>query len=288
MSNAIELKNICKAYNGFSLENISFNLPTGCILGLVGENGAGKSTTVNIIMNALKADSGEVRVLGINNSDREFCVLKNDIGVVLDEGNFPEMLNIKQINKILKLTYKNWNQQRFDNLIDIFSLPYDKEFKNFSRGMKMKLSIAAALSHNPKLLVLDEPTSGLDPIVRDEIIDVFNDFTRDEGHSILISSHIISDLEKICDYLAFIHKGKLKLFEEKDRLLNEYGLIYCSKDEIELLPEDAVIGVRNNNYNISALVKKSKTPNGFSVGRASIEEIILYMVKGEKNESLNA
>lgn len=233
-------------------------------------------------MNALKADSGEVTVLGINNTDKTFCNLKNDIGVVLDEGSFPEILNIKQISKILSLTYNNWNQQRFDELINAFSLPYDKEFKDFSRGMKMKLSIAAALSHNPKLLVLDEPTSGLDPIVRDEIIDVFNDFTRDEEHSILISSHIISDLEKICDYFAFIHKGKLKIFEEKDKLLEEYAVIHCDKSEFELLPHDAVMGIRNNNYSINALVEKSKVPNGFTAERPSIEDIILYMVKGEE------
>ena len=214
--NALNINNLTKEYNGFTLDNITFSLPQGCILGLIGENGAGKSTTIRSILGSIKYD-GSIEVLGQPIS----AELKNRIGVVLDEVGFPDKLNANDINKIMKNMFSSWDEKAYQEYIRKFSLPDNKAFSEFSKGMKMKLGIAVALSHHAELLILDEPTSGLDPLVRDEIIDILNDFTREENHSILISSHIVSDLEKLCDYIAFMHKGRLMLCEEKDKLLEQ-------------------------------------------------------------------
>lgn len=277
--NSIEVKNLTKSFGDFTLKDLSFNLPSGTIMGLVGENGAGKSTAIKLIMNTLKADNGEVSVLGVSNLSKEFTNLKQDIGVVLDEAYFPEVLNAKNINNIMKLIYKNWNENSYFEYIKKFSLPLTKIFKDFSRGMKMKLSIAVALSHNPKLLILDEATSGLDPMVRDEILDVFNDFTRDENHSILLSSHIISDLEKICDYICFIHKGELLLVEEKDLLLEKYAVIKLAANQLETLPEDSIVRKTRTSFGYEVLVQKNKINTAFRVENTRLEDIILLMVK---------
>ena len=277
--NSIEVKNITKSFGDFILNDISFNLPAGTIMGLVGENGAGKSTTIKLIMNTLKADSGEVSVLGVSNLSKEFTDIKQDIGIVLDEAYFPEVLNTKNINNIMKLIYKNWNEDSFFGYAKRFSLPLNKMFKDFSRGMKMKLSIAVALSHNPKLLVLDEATSGLDPMVRDEILDIFNEFTRDENHSILLSSHIISDLEKICDYICFIHKGEILLREEKDLLLEKYAVIKLSKNQMEALPKDSIVRKKKTSFGYEALVQKDRINVTFSIENTRLEDIILFMAK---------
>ncbi|MEG1972747.1 MAG: ABC transporter ATP-binding protein, partial [Oscillospiraceae bacterium] len=249
---AIKIENLTKSYGDFTLDNISFALPMGTILGIVGENGAGKSTIIKLIMNAIQADSGKVSIFGISNQSPEFLSLKQDIGIVLDEAYFPEVLNARNINQIMKETYTNWEERTFFNYIESFKLPLNKKFNDYSRGMKMKLSIAAALSHNAKLLILDEATGGLDPMVRDEILNIFNDFTRDETHAVLISSHIISDLEKICDYIAFIHRGKLILWEEKDLILNKYGIIKLSPADFEVLPSSAVISAKKTVYGYEA------------------------------------
>lgn len=279
--NAIEIKNVTKAYEGFTLENISFSLPMGTIMGLVGENGAGKSTTIKLIMNAISADSGLVSVLGVSNQDKEFANLKQDIGIVLDEAYFPEVLSAYDLNLIMKETYTHWNKDIYFDYIKNFGLPMKKKFKDYSRGMKMKLAIAAALSHNPKLLILDEATGGLDPMVRNEILDVFNDFTRDENHSILLSSHIISDLEKICDYITFIHNGKLVFCEEKDVLLNKYSLIKLSWDDIECLPSNAIVRKEKTSYGYEALVIKDKINPSLILEKTTLEDIILFMTKEE-------
>ena len=276
--NAIEIKNLTKKYKGFSLDNISFTLPSGCILGLIGENGAGKSTTIKAILDMIKPDSGEINVLGQKMS----ADLKNDIGVVLDEIGLPETININNVNSIMKKMFKNWDQKRFFDTVDNFSLPKDKLFKDFSKGMKMKLGIAIAISHNAKLLILDEPTSGLDPLVRDELIDVLNDFTRDEEHSILISSHIVSDLEKLCDYIAFIHKGKLMLNEEKDVLLERYGFINTTAERLSELDPDAIKGKKVNKFGIEAIVDRDMIPVGSEVAPVTIEDLFVFMAKEEK------
>ena len=280
--NAVELKNVTKKFKGFTLENISFDLPKGCILGLIGENGAGKSTTIKLIMNSLIKDGGKISVMGLDNDAEDFARLKEDIGVVLDEAYFPVVINVEIVNKMMKSTYQRWNEVVFFEYIHRFDLPLKRQFKDFSRGMKMKLAIAVALSHDPKLLILDEATSGLDPIVRDEILEIFYDFTRDPEHSILISSHILSDLEKLCDYIAFIHKGKLLFCEGKDELLDQYGIIRCSKRQFEDLPSEAVKGKRVNDYGVECLVERNLVSSAFDIEKVSIEDIILYMVKGDR------
>lgn len=278
--NAIEMRDVSKAYRDFALSHVSLTLPSGGIMGLIGENGAGKSTTINLIMNAVERDSGRITVLGSDNRDKGFSKIREDIGVVLDEAYFPEVLNARQVNSIMKYTFKRWDEVIYFDYIRKFDLPKNKMFKEYSRGMKMKLAIAVALSHSPKLLILDEATSGLDPIVRDEILEIFNDFTRDETHSVLLSSHITSDLEKICDYIAFIHKGSLIFSEEKDRLLEGYGIVHLSRDDFSALPSEIILGYKDLGYSVDALVKRKEIPSRFPVDRARIEEIMLFLVKG--------
>jgi ABC-2 type transport system ATP-binding protein len=281
-SNAIEIRSLCKHYKGFSLDDLNLDLPYGCVLGLVGENGAGKSTTIRLIMDALERDGGTVSVLGADNQSKEFLDLKEDIGVVLDETFVPEVINARQMGKIMAGTYKNWDQAVYDGWIRRFDLPPDKKFKDYSRGMTMKLGIAAALSHNAKLLLLDEATGGLDPMVREELLEVFADFAAEEGHAVLLSSHIVSDLERICDYIAFLHKGRLVLCEEKDLLLDKYGILKCSKEQLANIPQEAIHGRRVGTYGVEALVEREFMPRDAVVDRASLEDIILYMVKGEQ------
>ena len=281
-SNAIEIRSLCKHYKGFSLDDLNLDLPYGCVLGLVGENGAGKSTTIRLIMDTLERDGGTVSALGTGNRSKEFLDLKEDIGVVLDETFVPEVINARQMGKIMAGTYKNWDQAVYDGWIRRFELPLDKKFKDYSRGMTMKLGIAAALSHHPRLLLLDEATGGLDPMVREELLEVFADFAAEEGHAVLLSSHIVSDLERICDYIAFLHKGRLVLCEEKDLLLDKYGILKCSKEQLANIPEEAIHGRRVGTYGVEALVEREFMPRDAVVDRANLEDIILYMVKGEQ------
>ena len=206
--NALEIRDLAKHYTGFSLDHLNLTLPWGCIMGLVGENGAGKSTTIKLILNTVSRDGGTITILGRDNREN-LCLSKEEIGVVLDEVGISACLTARQIGKIMQGIYRSWDDAVFTDYLTRLAVPADKKFKEFSRGMKMKLGIAVALSHHPRLLILDEATSGLDPVVRDEVMDIFNEFTRDENHAILISSHIVSDLEKICDYIAFLHKGEL-------------------------------------------------------------------------------
>lgn len=274
--NALEIKNVTKKYKGFTLDNINLTLPSGCIMGLIGENGAGKSTLIKAILGMIKYD-GTISVLGAE-ENVELLKAKQDIGVVLDQSYFPDGINVKQVNSIMKNTYENWDENEFFGYIDKFSLPLDRAFKDYSRGMRMKLSMAVALSHKAKLLILDEPTGGLDPIVRDEIVDILYDYTRVEDHSVLMSSHILSDLEKLCDYIAFIHEGKLVFVDEKDALTERYGLVNCSEAEFEFI-KDAAVGVRKNGYSVQALIDREKA-SGIKTESATLEEIIVFMVKG--------
>ena len=279
--NAIEIKNLCKSYKDFEINNLNLTLPGGYIMGLVGENGAGKSTTIKLILNMVNKDSGSITVLGRDNSVN-FELTKEDIGIVLDEVGFSSFFTAKDIDKIMAHTYKNWSSEQFYSYLNKLSLPGDKKFKDLSRGMKMKLGIAVALSHDPKLLILDEATNGLDPVVRDEVTDLFMEFTRDENHSILISSHIVSDLEKICDYIAFMHKGKIILCEEKDKLREDYAVIGCTEQQLSELNQSAVIGLRKNSYGVSAAVRKNEIPSGFDSSPITVEELFVFMLKGEK------
>lgn len=276
--NALEIKNLTKSYPGFVLDNLNLTLPKGCIMGLIGKNGAGKTTTIKLILDIIHKDSGNITILGRDNEDN-LKLTKEDIGVVMDEVGIPECLTIKQVGKVMKHTFQHWDDTEYTRLVEKFSLPDNKQFKEFSRGMKMKLGIAIALSHNSKLLILDEATSGLDPVIRDEILEIFNNFTRNENHAILISSHIVSDLEKLCDYIAFLHNGKLLLCEEKDQLLWEYGLIHCTADQLQSLPTDVIKYKKENPYGVEAMVKRTAVPSDMSISPISIEELFVFMVK---------
>lgn len=271
--NAIETHALTKAWPGFTLEGLNLSLPSGSILGLIGENGAGKTTTIQLLLGMLRPDSGSVRVLGQERPDLE------RIGIVLDEPGFPQCVNAIQLGKILSSVYRNWNRNQYRDYLTRFRLPERKPYSDYSRGMKMKLGIAVALSHDPRLLILDEATSGLDPMVRDEILDIFNDFTREESHSILISSHIVSDLEKLCDYIAFLHKGRLMLFEEKDALYQHYGRELCSEADFQVLAPEAVIGKKVSPYGVEAIVRREALPNGWQVSPVSIEDLFIFMAK---------
>ena len=276
--NALEIKNLTKKYKGFKLDNIYLTLPRGCIMGVIGENGAGKSTTIRSVLGMVKPDSGDINIMG----RKLDAGLKNDIGVVLDEVGLPNSVNVLDVNKIMKKFFKNWDEKQFFKYIDSFSLPKDKKFADFSKGMKMKLGIAVALSHNAKLLILDEPTSGLDPLVRDEIIDILNDFTRDDDHSILISSHIVSDLEKICDYIAFIHNGRLMLCEEKDVLLEKYKFINVTEQQLSELDQSAIRGKKVGKFGVEAIAEAEKIPATFSSVPITIEDLFVFMAKEDK------
>ena len=279
MDNNILVQNLCKQFEGFSLDNVSFKVPKGRIVGFIGENGAGKSTTINLILNELNKDSGQIQVFGI---DHTIPTVKDNIGVVFDECNFHDVFTATDIEKILKGIYKTWDSNLFLQYLKKFKIPTKKKIGAFSKGMKMKLAIAVALSHHAKLLILDEPTSGLDPFMRDEILDILYEFTRAEDQSVLISSHIVSDLERLCDYIAYIDQGSLKLYEEKDRLIEQYGILKCSKEELKEFDEQAVKGVRKNSYGVEALVDKLKMPKDYKTDTATLEEIIVFLSKGQE------
>ena len=274
--NAIDCRGLHKTYEGFALHDLSFSLPSGTILGLVGENGAGKSTTLRLLMNTIGRDAGSVSLLGVDNQSKDFLRVKQDIGIVLDESCLPETLTAREVGKLMALTYERWEPETFSGYLTRFSIPLDKANKDFSRGMKMKLALAVALSHRAKLLLLDEATSGLDPVVRDEILTIFADFTRDEEHAVLISSHIVSDLEKICDYIAFLHKGRLLLCEEKDRLTEEYGILRGGTDGIA---PAAVCGRHATPYGTEYLVRRDAVPVGMALGQVNIEDLFVFMAK---------
>lgn len=279
--NAIEIKNLCKAYHDFKLDNLSLTLPSGCIMGLIGENGAGKSTTIKLMLDMAKSDSGTVALLGHGNAGGQRFI-NEDIGVVLDDVGITGCLTAIQVGKIMKKSFRNWQDEVYADYLKQLEIPRSKQFREFSRGMKMKLGIAIALSHKAKLLILDEPTSGLDPVVRDQVVDIFNDFTRDEGHSILISSHIVSDLEKLCDYIAFLHKGKLLLCEEKDILLEKYAIAHGPANEVARIPASSIIGKKESLYGVEAIARRSDIPSGMGITPVSIEELFVFMVKEAK------
>ncbi len=279
--NAIEIKGLTKRYKDFTLGPVDLALPMGCVLGLVGENGAGKSTTIRLVMNAVSRDGGQVQVMGMDNQSPEFREMKENVGVVLDETCVPEFITAKQLGKILAGAYRNWDEAAYNSWLNRFQLPLNKKYKEYSRGMTMKLGIAAALSHGAKLLLLDEATSGLDPMVREELLEVFADFAAQDDHAVLISSHIVSDLEKICDYIAFIHKGKLMLCEEKDMLLERYGLLKCSPQELSAIDPAIIHGKRIGEYGAEALVDRDRAPRNLLVEQPNLEDIILYLAKEE-------
>lgn len=283
MSNAIEVRQLRKAYPDFELREVSLDLPQGYILGLVGENGAGKSTLMNLLMNAVARDGGSVSVLGCDPERAEFTRVKQEIGVVLDEACFPWAMNARHVGKMMQRTYQNWDQRAYAALLKRFALPEEKPFREYSRGMRMKLSIAVALSHDARLLILDEATGGLDPMARDELLEILNEYTRNALNSILISSHIVSDLEKICDGIAFLHRGRLVFCADKDRFMEDYALLRLTKAAFEAVPPEAVVSARENAYNVEALVRCEQVNPAFPREHATLEEMILFFAKGAED-----
>ncbi|MCI5602990.1 MAG: ABC transporter ATP-binding protein [Clostridiales bacterium] len=281
--NAIEINNLVKKYDGFTLGEISFAVPTGSIMGFVGQNGSGKSTTIKSILNIIKNDSGEIKIFGLDHIKYE-KEIKEKIAVVFDTLPFHESLNGKQINNIMNNMYMEWSEETFYGYLERFHLPVKKKLGEFSKGMKMKFQIATALSHNASLLIMDEATAGLDPVVRSEMLDVFMEFMQDETHSILMSSHITSDLERIADKLTFIHNGKIILSGYKDEILENHGIIQCSLDEIKEIDDEDIISIRTNKYAASIMVKNRRQCeikySGALIDNASLDDILLYYVKG--------
>lgn len=281
MSNyAIEIKDLVKQFDNFKLGPINLTIPKGTIVGYIGQNGAGKSTTIKLLLGLLNKDSGEIKILDeINPSS---VGLKDKLGIVFDDLLVPEEMTLIDVEKFCSRVYSKWNKNSFYKFKEKFNLPEKKIIKNYSRGMKMKLSIAVALSHNAELLILDEATSGLDPIVREEILDLLLDFIQDENHTILISSHILSDLEKVADYIAFINDGKILFMETKDELKENYGICTLSNEEVTSIDEEAIVGRRVHSFGQELLVKKNLIPNGIIFQKPSIEDIMIYFVKGVK------
>ncbi|NBI08837.1 ABC transporter ATP-binding protein [Colidextribacter sp. OB.20] len=284
MKNCIEIKGLYKSYGDFSLNNINLTLPGGSILGLIGENGAGKTTTIKCILNLIRRDAGEITVLGHDNI-REEKLAKQDVGIVLDECFFHDTLRPRDVEKILAPAYKNWDSDLFRSYLDKFGLPEKKLIKEFSRGMKMKLSLSAALAHHPKLLILDEATAGLDPVIRDEILDEFLGFIQDEDHAILMSSHITSDLEKVADYIAYIHQGEVVLSDAKDAILDSYGRVGCTAAQLEAIDPRDILRTRKGTFGCEALVAdRSAFARKYPmllVERTTLEDIMLFVGKGE-------
>lgn len=287
MNDILKIKSLSKSLNDFYLGPIDLSIKRGSILGYIGENGAGKSTTIKLILGDMEKDSGQIYIFGKKIEDLTEDE-KKKIAFVFEDFFFPQEMNVKEVEKFHSMYYGNfWEKEKFDKLVKRFNLPEKKKISTFSRGMKMKLSLILALSHKAELLILDEATSGLDPVARDDILDILLEFIQDENNSIMISSHILSDLEKIADEIAFIHKGKLIFVESKDILEEEYGIVSLSKEEFESLDKNAIISVRDYKFGKECLVKKQLLPESLEVENASIEEIMVYMIKEKYNESLD-
>ncbi|MEG2956545.1 MAG: ABC transporter ATP-binding protein [Clostridia bacterium] len=285
MENILEIKKLSKTYSDFSLKDIDLNIPKGSIVGLIGENGAGKSTTIKLILNQIKKSSGEIKIFGKDNIQDE-KEIKKDIGAVLDSAFLSEYLTVEDINKIMKNFYENWSEDKFFKDVEKASLPRKKLLKEFSTGMKMKVQIITALAHDPKLLILDEPTNGLDPVARNELLDIFREFIQDEEKSILISSHITTDLEHIADYIVFIHSGSILLSMAKDELLENYALVKCKEKEFANIDSLDYVRYIKNAYGYDLLVQNKrefkKKYSSLVIDKVSIEDIMLLYVKGEK------
>lgn len=282
MNNNLEIRNLTKTYPNFYLDHVSLHVPEGTIVGLIGENGAGKSTLLKSVLGLIEPEDGFIKIFNeLNKEKRE----SEKIGVVFDEGNFPEQYTPLILNRVMKAMYQQWDEQTYLSLIKQLAIPLKKKIKQLSKGMKMKLAIIVAFSHHSKLLILDEPTSGLDPIVRDDILDLFLEFIQEENHSILVSSHITSDLEKIADYIVFIHKGKVVFQKSKDELLYQYGLMKCTQDQFEALKKEEMIAFRKQDYEYQVLVANQEFMQqqypDYIIGPVSIDEIMMLYIRGE-------
>lgn len=278
MENCIEIKGLCKKYSQFELKNVDLTVPCGSVMGFIGENGAGKSTTIKAILGLLTPTAGSVTVLG-----EEALKLSNEtkakIGVVFDGLVFPNNLNAMQLDKVMAGIYHNWDSEKYFGYLNRFGLPLKKKFKGFSRGMEMRLSIATALSHDPQLLVLDEPTSGLDPVMRSEILDIFLEFMQDETHSILLSTHITSDLEHIADYITFVHKGQIIFTEERNEMRDKYRILKCDEQQLALIDKEDIVGIRKTRFTCEVLTTAAEKYPDIVSDVPSIDDIMVFYVK---------
>ena len=285
--NAIEIKGLTKHFDGFTLDNVSFTVPKGSIMGFIGQNGAGKSTTINSLLGIIKADSGEMKMLGLDAVEDEIAI-KRDISAVFDELPFHEQLNARMLNKILSNIYTSWDSDAFFGYLKRFALPEKKKFGKFSKGMKMKLQIAAALSHKAKLLIMDEATTGLDPVVRSEILDIFMEYLQDENNSILMSSHITSDLEKIADSVTFIDRGQILISGYKDDILASHGIMKCTKEDYAAVSREDFISARVTDFGAELLVSDrnacERKYSGAVIDNATLDDIMVYYVNRGKKE----
>ena len=279
--NNILVRDLCKQFDEFLLDHVSFQVPKGRIVGFIGENGAGKSTTINLILDELKRDNGQIQIFGKENT---ISAVKEDIGVVFDECNFHDVFNVSDIEKILSGVYKSWDSSLYRQYLKKFKIPERKQIGSFSKGMKMKLSIICAMAHKPKLLILDEATTGLDPVVRDEMLDLFLEFIQDEECSIFFSSHITSDIQKIADYVILIHQGKIIFEEQKDDLVYHFGIVKCGREKFASISPDDYIIHRVTNVSVECLVRDKEAIRrkykDIVVDNATLEDIMLFYIKG--------
>ena len=278
MENVIEIKSLFKKYEKFALEDINLVVPQGTVVGFIGANGAGKSTTIKAVLGLFKRDGGSVTVFG-EDSEKMSNETREKIGVVFDTIPYPKNLTVVQLEKVLSGIYKSWESEKFFGYMNRFELPLKKKIKGFSRGMEMRLSIAAALSHNPSLLVLDEPTGGLDPVMRSDILDIFLDFMQDETHSIFISSHITGDLDRIADYICFIHKGKIVFTEERNEMLEKYRILKCTDSDLEKIDKNDIIGMRRGRFSSEILTMAADKYPDITADKPTIDEIMVHYVK---------
>ncbi len=281
MNNIIEIKDLTKKYDNFTLGPLNIEIPKGMIVGLIGENGAGKTTLIKCILNIIKESSGEIKING-KEKEKDF----EDIGVVLDNSFFPEILTASNINNIMKSIYKHWDSKLYNDYLKKFNIPSNKPLKTLSCGMHKKLEIITAMSHHPKLLILDEPTSGLDPVVRHEVLDLFMNFIQNEENSILLSTHITSDLEHIADKIIFINEGQVIFNEDSPTLLNNYGILKCTNTEFNNLDKKDILAYMKNKYNVDVLIKDlnkvKKKYKDFVIDKITLEDLMVLMIKGEK------
>lgn len=283
--NNLEIRGLEKEFKNFKLGPIDLDIPKGVIVGFIGENGSGKTTTIKLILDLIHKNKGDIRIFDENLSDNHDII--NDIGVVFDELNLHEFLTAKDVDKIFSDVYYNWDSLKYYSLIEKMNIDHTKSIKEYSRGMKMKLALAMALSHDAKLLLLDEATSGLDPVVRDEILGMLMEFIQKEDNSVLISSHILSDLQKVADYIAFIHEGKMIFMEEKDALLENFGILYTNSKTADSLNPEGIVGRIDSDLNTKVLINRDYIPQGFQVEKPEIEDFMLYIRKGREHENLN-
>lgn len=281
MENALEINGLYKHYDGFALQDVSFMLPRGVVMGFIGENGAGKTTTIKAVLNLIRRDAGAIKVLGLDNIAEERAV-KERIGVVLEDGCFLNTLTARHVDVLMGKAYQSWQSEQFFRFMERFGIDRNKKIKDYSKGMRMKVSIAAALSHGAELLIMDEPTSGLDPVVRDEVLDLFYDFMQEDSHAILLSSHITSDLDKIADHITFIHQGRVLLSEPRDELLDTFGVLRCTAEQLSALEPSAVRAKRIGAFGCEALVRRGSVPANWPVEAANIEQIMLFLTRGEE------